>query len=227
MEWLRVIGISLVSLGALLILTKLMGSKQVSQMTMFDYVVGITIGSIAAELATELEQPLRPLIAMGIYGLTAVGITLWTSKSLKARRVLSGKPLILMDKGIIFRENLKKAKIDLSEFLTYCRIEGYFDLNQIQTAVFEHNGKVSFLPKAGQRPATPADFSLQPQRELLQIPMIIDGQILPENLRRVGKDETWLRKALSKSGFGNPEQVLLALCDGSNQLTAFPMSPKA
>ncbi|MBU5626850.1 DUF421 domain-containing protein [Oscillibacter sp. MSJ-2] len=224
-EVLSVAGISLVSLGVLLILTKLMGSKQVSQMTMFDYVIGITIGSIAAELATELEQPIQPLVAMIVYGLVALGITIWTSKSLKARRMLSGKPIILLDKGVIYRENLKRAKLDLSEFLTYCRIEGYFDLNQIQTAVFEHNGKVSFLPKAMQRPATPADFSIQPQQELLQLPLVLDGHALPGNLKRMGKDETWLQRTLSRQGYHGAEEVLLALCDGSNQLTVFPMYP--
>ena len=130
---------TLLSIAALFLLTKLMGAKQVSQMTMFDYVTGITIGSAAAELATELEKPHKPLTALVVYALAAVAISLLTSKSLKARAALTGKPLVLLENGVIYRENLKKAKLDLNEFLTYCRAGGWFDLNQLQAAVFEHN----------------------------------------------------------------------------------------
>ena len=123
------------SLAALFLLTKLSGNKQVSQMNLFDYVMGITIGSIAAEMASELESPLRPLWAMVVYGLAAWGIALLTNKSIRVRRFITGKPLILMDSGVIYRKNLRRARMDLNEFLMYCRVSGYFDLNQIQTAI--------------------------------------------------------------------------------------------
>lgn len=113
---------------------------------LFDYVIGITVGSIAAEMATELDTPENSLVAMVVYAVAAVCISLWTNKSLGARRIITGKPLILMDGGVIYRENLKKAKMDLGDFLMYCRIGGYFDLGQIQTALLEHNGTVTFLP---------------------------------------------------------------------------------
>ena len=142
MDLLRVAVTSLVSLAALFLLTKLMGNKQVSQMNLFDYIIGITIGSIAAEMATELDTPENSLLAMVVYAVVAVCISLLTNKSLAARRIMTGKPLVLMDGGIIYRENLKKAKMDLGEFLMYCRIGGYFDLSQIQTALLEHNGDV-------------------------------------------------------------------------------------
>lgn len=128
METLLQIGITalttLLSIAVLFLLEKMMGSKQVSQMTMFDYAIGITIGSIAAELATELEEPARPLTALIVYGVAAVAISVLTSKSLKARAMVTGKPLVLLKDGVIYRDNLKKARLDLSEFLTYCRIGG-------------------------------------------------------------------------------------------------------
>lgn len=225
MELLQVAVTSAASLAAMFLLTKLMGYKQVSQMNLFDYTVGITIGSIAAEMATELEEPLQPLLAMVVYALLAVGISLLTNKSLRARSLLSGKPLILMDGGVIYRENLKRAKMDLGDFLMFCRIGGFFDLTQIQTAVLEHNGSVSFLPAAMQRPATPADFSIQPTQELLQTPLILDGQALPENLRRVGRDETWLLRQLREKGYHAARELLLALYDGS-QLRLYPRTVK-
>ena len=97
MDLVQVAVTSLVSLAAMFLLTKLMGNKQVSQMNLFDYVIGITVGSIAAEMATELDTPENSLVAMVVYAVAAVCISLWTNKSLRARRIITGKPLILMD----------------------------------------------------------------------------------------------------------------------------------
>ena len=217
---------TLVSIVVLFLLTKLMGSKQVSQMTMFDYVVGITIGSIAAELATELEQPHQPLTALVLYGLIAVGISLLTNKSLKARALLTGKPLVLLEDGVIYRKNLKKARLDLSEFLTYCRMSGWFDLNQLQMAVLEHNGVVSFLPKETDRPATPTDLDLSPKQSKVQTPFVMDGKLLEDNIRQAGKEEAWVRRSLLRQGYKDESDVLLALWDGSEKLTVFPLHPE-
>ena len=216
---------TLLSIVVLFLLTKLMGAKQVSQMTMFDYVEGITIGSVAAELATELDAPLNTLTALVIYGLAAVGISLWTNRSLKARRILTGKPLVLLEDGVIYRDNLKKAKLDLNEFLTYCRIGGWFDLNQLQTAILEHNGIVSFLPKEANRPATPADLGQTPKKTVPQTPFIMDGQLLTGNIRQAGKEESWVHRALLRQGYREEKEVLLALWDGGEKLTVFPMKP--
>ena len=214
---------SLLSIVVLFLLAKLMGSKQVSQMTMFDYVVGITIGSIAAELATELEEPLRPLTALIVYGVTAFVISILTNKFLKVRSIVTGKPLVLLENGVIYRENLKKARLDLNEFLTYCRIGGWFDLNQLQSAVLEHNGVVSFLPKEAGRPATPADLNLNPKQSQVQMPFVMDGRLLEENIRQAGKEDAWVRRTLLQQGYRDEEDVLLAVWDGGEKLTVFPM----
>ena len=214
---------ALLSIVVLFLLAKLMGTKQVSQMTMFDYVVGITIGSVAAELATELEEPAKPLTALIIYGVVAVLISILTNKSVKARAVVTGKPLVLLENGVIYRENLKKARLDLNEFLTFCRIGGWFDLNQLQSAVLEHNGVVSFLPKEADRPATPADLNLNPKQSQVQMPFVMDGRLLRENIRKAGKEEPWVHRALLRQGYRQESQVLLALWDGGEKLTVFPM----
>lgn len=216
---------TLLSIVVLFLLEKAMGSKQVSQMTLFDYVTGITIGSIAAELATELEEPVRPLTALVIYGVAAVAISVITSKSLKARAVVNGKPLVLLENGVIYRDNLKKARLDLSEFLTYCRIGGWFDLNQLQSAVLEHNGAVSFLPKEKDRPATPTDLDLDPKQSQVQTPFVMDGKLLTDNVRQAGKEESWVHRSLLRQGYRDEKEVLLALWDGGEKLTVFPMTP--
>lgn len=216
---------TVLSIVVLFLLTKLMGAKQVSQMTMFDYVEGITIGSVAAELATDLETPLHSLTALVLYGLAAVGISLWTSHSLTARRLLTGKPLVLLENGVIYRDNLKKAKLDLNEFLTYCRIAGWFDLSQLQTAILEHNGIVSFLPKETERPATPSDLGQTPKKTVVQTPFVMDGRLLRGNIRQAGKEESWVHRALLRQGIRDEKEVLLALWDGGEKLTVFPMEP--
>lgn len=230
METLIQIGITvlttLLSIAVLFLLEKAMGSKQVSQMTMFDYAVGITIGSIAAELATELEEPARPLTALIVYGIAAVAISVLTSKSLKARAVVTGKPLVLLENGVIYRDNLKKARLDLSEFLTYCRIGGWFDLNQLQAAVLEHNGAVSFLPKEKDRPATPTDLDLSPKQSQVQTPFVMDGKLLSDNVRQAGKEEAWVHRSLLRQGYRDEKEVLLALWDGGEKLTVFPLRPE-
>ncbi len=217
---------ALLSIAVMFLLTKLMGTKQVSQMTMFDYITGITVGSIAAELATELEEPVKPLTAMVVYGLVAVLISIATCKSKKLRSWITGKPLVLLENGVIYRRNLKKAKLDLSEFLTYCRIGGWFDLSQLQTAVLEHNGSVSFLPKEKDRPATPTDLDLSPKQSNLQTPFVMDGQLLRDNIHQAGKEESWVQQSLLRQGYQNEREVFLAVWDGNDKLTVFPMSEK-
>lgn len=218
---------ALLSIAVMFLLTKLMGAKQVSQMTMFDYVTGITVGSIAAELATELEEPVKPLTAMVVYGLVAAGISVATCKSWKLRAWITGKPLVLLEDGVICRKNLKKAKLDLNEFLTYCRIGGWFDLSQLQTAVLEHNGTVSFLPKERDRPATPADLNLSPRQSRLQIPFVMDGRLLEDNIRQAGKEADWVRRTLVRLGYRDERGAFLALWDGGENLTVFPMDKEA
>ena len=216
---------TILSILALFLLTKMMGAKQVSQMTMFDYVIGITIGSSAAELATELEEPFKPLTALIVYALLALAISWASMKSFKARAVMQGRPLVLLEDGVIYRENLKKARLDLNEFLTYCRIGGWFDLSQLQTAVFEHNGTGSFLPKETDRPATLGDLNLNAKQAQVQTPFVMDGRLLSGNVRQAGKEEAWVRQSLLRQGYRDESDVLLALWDGRETLTAFPMNP--
>ena len=150
------------SFGILFLVAKFVGHKQIAQLDFFDYVTGITIGSIAAEMATELEQPWKPLVAMIIYGGITLLLSILTNKFPICRKYLNGTPTILMDHGKLYRENLKKAKLDLSEFMVMCRQQGYFDLTSIETAIFEYNGKLTILPVSGHRPATPKDLNLAP-----------------------------------------------------------------
>lgn len=223
MDIIKVILTSFFSALILFIIAKIMGHRQVSQLDFFDYITGITIGSIAAEMATELETPWKPAIAMVVYGTIAFLLNIITSKFPRTRKYINGSPAILMSGGKLYRKNMKKAKLDLSEFLMMCREEGYFDLNDIQTAVFENNGKLTVLPKSLNRPATPEDLKLNPKEDNINTEIIMDGRILEDNLKRMGLDLTWLNKQLKAQGYRNAKEIYLGLCDKDNQLSLFAL----
>ena len=211
MDIIKVILTALLSVAALFIITKIMGHKQVSQLDFFDYVSGITIGSIGAELATELEEPYKPLIALGVWGGTSLILNFLAHKIPRTRKYINGTPTILLTEGKLYRKNLKKAKLDLSEFMLLCREQGYFDLDEIQLAVFEHNGKLSILPKAANRPATPEDLKITAKTTHIGVEVIMDGRIIGDNLSRAGKDEKWLQKKLKKQGHKDAKAIFLAV----------------
>ncbi len=224
MEFVKIILTSLLSAVALFVIAKVMGHKQMSQLDFFDYITGITIGSIAAELATELEKPWKPLIAMVVYGIITVMLTVITSKLPRMRKFINGTPTIIMNNGKLYRKNMKKAQLDLSEFMVMCRQEGYFNLNDIQTAIFEYNGRLTVLPKSTKRPLNPIDMNLVPAPEKICTEVIMDGRILEENLTRMGLDIRWLQKELEANGYKNAKQIFLCICDDNKQLTLFENS---
>ena len=223
MEVIEVLLTSLLSVAALFFIAKIMGHKQISQLDFFDYINGITIGSIAAELATELEEPYKPLIAMAVYGFSALSLSVITSKYPKTRKYINGTPTILMNNGKLYRENLKKAKLDLSEFMVMCRQQGYFNIGDIQTAVYEYNGQLTILPVSNKRPVNPNDLNLAVQPEYILTEVIMDGRILGENLQRMGLEEKWLQKQLTAQGYKSAREIFLGVCDEKNQLTLFAM----
>ena len=219
----QVVLTSLLSVAALFIITKIMGHKQVSQLDFFDYVCGITIGSIGAELATELEDPHKPLIALVIYGLISILLNLIAHRLPKTRKYINGTPTILMNGGKIYRQNLKKAKLDLSEFMLLCREVGYFDLDDIQTAVFEHNGKLSILPRATARPVTAEDLKITAKATHVGVELIMDGRIMGENLSRISRNTDWLKAELKSHGYENIKNVFLAIYHPEeNRLSVYP-----
>lgn len=198
-----------------------MGHRQIAQLDFFDYITGITIGSVAAELAAELEEPWKPLIAMVVYGAVSVALNIISSKFPRSRKFLNGSPTVVMNNGKLYRKNMKKSKLDLSEFLMMCREQGYFDLNDIQTAIFEYNGKLTVLPVSTGRPVTPDDLNMTPAPDYLNVEVIMDGRVIDKNLKQIGLDSAWLDKQLKARGYHNAKEIYLGVCDKNNQLSLF------
>lgn len=223
MEYLTIVYQALFSAVALFLLTKLMGYRQVSQFGMFDYINGITIGSIAAEMAIDLDgNYLKPLVAMVVYTVFVVLLSKISQNSIPLRRLINGKAIVLYQNGELYNENLKKAKMDVDEFLVECRISGYFDLSQIESAVLEPNGKISFLPVTEERPATPKDLGIMPTQEEMFANVIIDGHLLEYNLKHIGRDKNWLNQQLEGQNIKKIEDVFLAICDKQGNFHVYP-----
>lgn len=226
MEVLKVAGTAVASVIALFFLTKLMGQKQISQLNLFDYINGITIGSIAAEMATSLEHDLwLPLTAMAVYTLFSLLLSLLERKSLTFNKFFVGNPNVLLEDGVLYQKNLQKAHLSITEFLSQCRVNGYFDLSALQTAILEPNGSISFLPKSGERPATPSDLQLATEQAQLLPNVIVDGKILYSNLRALGLDEIWLLDTLQAQGIRCAADVLLAVVNDKKELSAYRKKP--
>jgi uncharacterized membrane protein YcaP (DUF421 family) len=222
MEILKIIGLSIGSITILFTLTKIMGQREMSQLSIFDYFITITIGSIAAEMSTSLESNfMQPVVAMIVYALITLIVSFLNTKFVKLRPILSGKTLILYDNGTLFKENFKKAKIDLNEFLVQCRTSGFFNLSDIKTALLEENGKISFLPCSDKRPANPSDFNIKPKEEGIITNLILDGKIMEENLKELGLDKIWLMEMLQKQGITKIDNIFLATYNTDGNLSAY------
>ncbi|MDD4772865.1 MAG: DUF421 domain-containing protein [Eubacteriales bacterium] len=218
------IPVTLLSIAVMFIMTRLMGQRQIAQLSMYDYITGITIGSIAAELATTGpgEDIAAYVAAMVLYAAAEILLAVASDKSLFLRQIIEGRPLVLYDKGKLIVKNLSRAKMDVNEFLAIARGQGYFNIADLEYVLLEPNGKVSFLPHAAKRPLTPEDMSLAPEQERPVHPVILNGKTLEKNLIQLGYDIKWLNERLGEQNAPTPDKIILATCDHKGKVTVYP-----
>lgn len=198
-EWLDVIVRSVLFLLVLFIITKILGKKQIAQLSMFEYVTGITIGNIGAEVVTGLDQKIH----LGIIAIVATAAVPYASsritlKSKKIRDFVDGKGTVLMQDGKVLEDNLKKEKVTVDEFLEMLRKNDVFDITEVDYVVLEANGILNVLLKKENRPLTAKDLNMKVPKEREPQTVIMDGVILPEPLIRIGKSQAWLNNELAK-----------------------------
>lgn len=221
-ELLIVIVRAYISLITLFLITKMLGKKQVSQLSLFDYVIGISIGNFAAEITVNLDSSLiYGIVSVLIFGTFAYSISVLTMKSIKLRRFFIGVPTVLIDKGQVLEKGLKKVKFDINDLLEECRSNGYFDLNEIDYAIMEVNGKVSIMPKQAYKPITLKDMNLKESNQSLCANVIIDGNIMKNNLKNMNKNIEWLNKQLKIKGYKDLDNILLATLDKNEKFTVY------
>lgn len=220
-ELFNVVFRALVSLVALFLVTKLIGKKQVSQLSLFDYVIGISIGNFAAEMTINLEsEELYGIVAVMIFGLIAYLVSILCMKSMKMRRFFMGTPTIIIEHGKFLYNSFYKVRYDINDVLEQCRIKGYYDVSNIEYAIVEANGELSILPKDEALPITKKDMKLKTNKSGLCANIIIDGKIMYKNLEEVNKNEEWIKNELKIRG-KELKNILLATVDINNKLVLF------
>ena len=206
----------------LFFITKMMGKKQISELNFFDYVVGITIGSIAADISLDIEKNMiAGIAALFIYGFISYIISFISIKSIWARRFIIGVPTVLVEKGKIIESGLKKSKIDVNDLLMVARENGYFNLDEIDYALMEVNGNISFLPKEKEKPVTKKDMKIKCSNEGLTVNAIIDSKYMVNNMKAINKDKEWLDHELKVNGYDNYDNILLATIDNNYKVTIY------
>ena len=211
----------------LFFITKMMGKKQISELNFFDYVVGITIGSIAADISLDIEKNMiAGIAALFIYGFISYIISFVSIKSILARRFFIGVPTVLVEKGKIIESGLKKSKIDVNDLLMVARENGYFNLDEIDYALMEVNGNISFLPKEKEKPVTKKDMKIKCSNEGLTVNAIIDGKYMVNNMKAINKDKEWLDHELKVNGYDNYDNILLATIDNNYKVTIYEKNVK-
>ena len=203
------------------ILFKLMGKKQVSQMSMFDYIIGITIGSVVADISLDIEKSLSSGIAcILIYCIIDILVSALSLRSSKLRSFFNGKETPLILNGKINKENMKKSKITINILQTEARLMGYFNLDEINNAILEPSGMISFEPKEQEKPATKKDIGIKPQNKGLVYNLIVDGEVIKENLKHANKTEKWLNHELKVLG-KTKDNILLLTIDGEDKINYY------
>ena len=221
MEFLKIVILSVSSFLVLFLLSKVMGFRAIAELSFFDYVIGITIGSVAAEMCTNIDiEWWKGITAMVIYGLFDMAFILISQKTLVGRKIISGVPIVLIDNGKIVEKSVKKARIDLNDLEAAARVSGYYNLSDIQFAVMEVSGKISFMPVPNKRPLNPTDFNFTPERESLQVNVIMDGKIIDSNLSVAGISKKELVRKVRKEN-KEVEKIVLATIDSKKVLTIF------
>ena len=210
------------SLMILFFVIKMLGKKQISQLNIFDYVIGISLGNLAAEMTINSDiSIINGLVAMIIYGSCSLFVSFITNKSILARRFISGVPVVLIEHGKISKEQLKRVKIDVNDLLQDAREDGIFDISKVDYAIMEVSGKVTFLLKAEEEPITAKDMKINVSSPGLTANLIMDGNIMYNNLKTFGKDEKWLTKKMKEQGYNNPKDIFLLICNKDGNVTIY------
>ncbi|KGX88714.1 hypothetical protein N783_07480 [Pontibacillus marinus BH030004 = DSM 16465] len=209
----------IISFFTLLIFTRILGKQEVGQLTFFDYINGITIGSIAATLATDLSSKAwAHWVGLAGYALLTGVLQYITIKNRYLGKVMDGEPTVVIENGRILEKNLRKMRIKLSELMMLLRDRGIFDITEVEYAILEINGNLTVLPKPEYLPVTPKDLRIPSTPNGLSTEVIQDGIIIEQNLKQRHKDENWLYQQLKSKGIDDVKNVSYALILPNGQL---------
>ncbi|NLB17396.1 MAG: DUF421 domain-containing protein [Syntrophomonadaceae bacterium] len=202
---------SLITFAAILFLGRLLNKEQLAQLTFFDWVIGVTIGSIGAELATDTQGlTWNYLWVLVVFVAAAMFTGYVTQKSRPLRKIIDGEPTVVIQNGKILEHNMKKLRYNIDNLFDQLRNKSVFDIDDVEFAVLESNGGLSVLLKSQQRPVTPADLNIPTEYEGLSSEIIMDGVVIYQNLQQNDLDEQWLIAELRKRGYESPQEIVFA-----------------
>lgn len=203
----------------MLAFTRSMGRKQISQLTYFDYVVGITIGSIAATAAVDRRiKMFDAFISIAIWSALTILISEITLRNIKLRLLIDSEPLLIIDKGKVIYKNMKKARYNMGDLLMQLRNKDAFNITDVEIAILEPDGKLSVLKKAEQSAITSGDMNIKKPKAGMMVDIILDGQILSSHLSLIHKDESWVRAQLKAKNINNIKDVVFAGIQADEQI---------
>lgn len=210
---------SFISFFTLLFFVRLMGKQQVAQLTFFDYVVGITIGSIAGTLSVQVnESTLATLAGMGTWTILAILLAVSGIHNKWIRKVVDGEKTVVVENGKILEKNLKQIRIPTDELISELRTQGVFSMADVEFAMFEPGGKISVQKKSQKQPITPSDMNIPTQYDGLPTTLIMDGTVLINELRSLKLSNAWLHHQLGKQNIHDTTEVSLAQLDTKGNL---------
>ncbi|MCY6959908.1 YetF domain-containing protein [Clostridium brassicae] len=202
-----------------LVLTRLMGRKVISQMTFFDFVVGVSMGSMVANLSIGKNSTAATAsISLIIFAILTILTGLAHIKSSKIRKIINSEPVVLIASGTIVENNMKRVRITLEQLTMKLREKNIFNLGDVDFAILEVDGKLSVLPKSDKAPLTPSHMNIPTTNKGLMKDIIIDGNVMSENLKDAGLDMNWLKSQLNMSGIKDIADVFYAGIDNTNIL---------
>ncbi|MCX7922596.1 MAG: DUF421 domain-containing protein [Clostridia bacterium] len=210
---------SIISFFVLLLLVRLMGKQQLAQLTFFDYIVGITIGSIASTLSVQVnENTLATLAGMATWTILAILLAFLGVHSVWVKKVVDGEATVVVENGKILEDNLKRIRIPIDELISELRTQGVFSITDVEFAMFEPGGKISVQKKSQKQPLTPSDLNLPTQYDGLPTNLIMDGSVLKDALQSLKLSKAWLYHQLAKQNIHEAAEVSLAQLDTKGNL---------
>ena len=209
---------SIMAAFSLLILTRALGKKQISQLNFFEYVLGITVGSIAASMSTNLaNRALAEYVGLITWVVLVFLLEVVAMKNRKLAKLITGEPIILIQNGKIMEDRLALARYSFDDLIEQLREKDVFSLSDVEFAVLETDGSLSVLKKSQVQPLTPKDLNINTQYQGLSIELISEGQIIKQNLQQIEKDEEWLLEEFKSRGV-SLDQVAYGAIDTSGRL---------
>lgn len=210
-EFIMILIRAIISFVVLFLMTRWMGKTQLSQLTFFDYVVGITIGSIAATLSVDQNvKMINGLVSILVWAIFPILISLINLKSYHFRKFTDGRPTVLVENGKIIESNLKSARVTVEELMVMLRQKNSFKLSDVEFAILETNGRLSVLQKTEVQPITAEQLKIPVKKEGNPRIVLIDGNVMERTLSELGYTKQWLIEQIQKKGAKSLDDVFLA-----------------